>query len=111
MIKISQFIGSRGLSNLEQTLNKRRSLNNKTIPIVSKIIKEIKKDKNKALIKYEKRFSNNNKIKPTVLEINKAIKSLNPSIKKAIDFSFKRIFKYHSLQKIKNIYFKDKLVQ
>ena len=109
MIKISQFIGLRGLSNLEQILNKRRSLNNKTIPIVSKIIKEIKKDKNKALIKYEKRFSNNNKIKPSVLEINKAIKSLNPSIKKAIDFSFKRIFKYHSLQKIKNIYFKDKL--
>ena len=37
------------------------------------------------------------------------LKSLNPSIKKAIDFSCKRIFKYHSLQKIKNIYFKDKL--
>ena len=36
-------------------------------------------------------------------KIAKSIKSLNPKIKKAIDFAFNRIFKFHSKKKIKNI--------
>ena len=38
-----------------------------------------------------------------------AIKSLNPKIKKAIDFAYNRIFKYHSLKKPKILNIKIKL--
>ena len=42
MIKIEKFSGSRGLKRLENTLNKRRSSQNSNIPIVSKILKDIR---------------------------------------------------------------------
>ena len=73
-----------------------------------KILKDIKKNKNKAVIKYEKNLVKIIKLNHLKKEINKAIKSLNPKIKKAIDFAYNRIFKYHSLQKPKNINYKDK---
>ena len=109
MIKIEKFTGSRGLKRLEINLDKRRFFQNNNIPIVSKILKDIRVNKNKALIKYEKRFSNNNKIKPSKNEINSAVKSLSPKIKKAIDFAYNRIFKYHTFQKAKDISYTDKL--
>tara|TARA_Y100001970_G_scaffold54268_1_gene68784 strand:- start:781 stop:2046 length:1266 start_codon:yes stop_codon:yes gene_type:complete len=109
MIKIKKFKGQKGLNKLEQFLEKRRSSQMNIIPIVSKILKDIKKNKKKALLKYEKKFSNNSVIKPNKTEINKASKSLSPKIKKAIDFAYNRIFKYHSLQKLSNIFYKDKL--
>jgi len=79
---------------------------NKTI---SKILKDIKKNKNKSLLKYEKKFSKNSQIKPSIKQINKAIKSLDPKIKRAIDFAYKRILKFHSLQKTTDIFYKDNL--
>ena len=75
--------------------------------IVSKIIKDIKKNKLKALIKYEKKFSKNTKIKPTQREINQSIETLDSKVKNAIDFAYSRIFKFHSLQKVKNIKYVD----
>jgi len=75
--------------------------------IVSKIIKDIKKNKVKDLIKYEKKFSKNKKIIPSQKEINQSIKILDPKVKKAIDFAYSRIFKFHSLQKTKNLKFVD----
>ena len=109
MIKISKFIGPKGLSNLEKIIDKRRISQKVNVSIVSKILKDIKKNKNKSVIKYEKKFSKNNKIKPTQSEINQAIKSLDSKIKKAIDYAYSRIFKYHSLQKVKDIKYRDKL--
>ncbi len=109
MIKINKFTDTTGLTRLEKILDKRRSSQNNNISIVSKILKDIKINKNKAVIKYEKKFSNNNKIKPSPREINKEIRSLSPKIKKAINFAYNRIFKYHSLQKVNNISYKDKL--
>ena len=109
MIKINKFTTSKGLAKLEYILDKRRNYQNSTIPIVSTILKDVKKNKNKALIKYEKKFSKNSRIKPSRNEINQAIKSLDPNIKKAIDYAYNRIFKYHSLQKVKNINYRDKL--
>ena len=109
MIKINKFNGSKGLKRLDQILDKRRSSQNHKVNVVSKILKDIKKNKYKALIKYEKKFSNNNQIKPSRKEIIKSTRSLSPKIKKAIDFAYNRILKYHSLQKIKNILYKDKL--
>jgi len=109
MIKINKFANSRSISRLEKLLDKRRFIQKTNISIVSKILKDIRKNKNKALIKYEKKFTKNTRIKPTSREINKAIRSLNPEIKRAIDYAYSRIFKYHSLQKVKNINYRDKL--
>ena len=67
-----------------------------------------KKNKKKALIKYEKKYSKNTEIIISKKKINKAISSLSPKIKKSIDFAYKRIFNFHYKQKIKNIQYKDK---
>ncbi len=109
MIKILDCKNSNYLSKLKLILEKRRSGNKINTEIVVKIVNDIKKNKTKALLKYEKKFSNNTKIKPTKIEINKAIKSLDPKIKNAIDFAYSRILKFHSLQKINNIKYQDKL--
>jgi len=76
---------------------------------VSKIINDVKKNGDKALLKYEKRFNQNKKIKPSLKEIKRSIKSLNPKVRKAIDNAYSRIYKFHSLQKFKNISYTDKL--
>ena len=44
----------------------------------------------------------------SALKISKLIKSLNPKVKKAIDTAYNRIYKFHSLQKFKNISYTDK---
>ena len=76
---------------------------------VSKIINDVKKNGDKALLKYEKKFNQNRKLKPSLKEINNSIKSLDPNVKKAIDNAYSRIYKFHSLQKFKNISYTDKL--
>ncbi len=109
MIKILDCKNSNYLSRLKLILEKRRFRSKINTDIVVKILKDVKKNKKKALLKYERKFSQNNKIKPSKEEINKSIKSLNPKIKKAIDFAYSRILKFHSLQKINNIKYTDKL--
>ena len=56
-----------------------------------------------------KRFNKNSVITPSVKQINKTIQSLDPKVKKAIDLAYDRIYKFHSLQKFKNISYTDKL--
>jgi len=97
------------LDNLTKFLDIRRSSKKPENIIISKILSDIKKNKNKALKKYEKKFSKNSQIKPSIKEINNAIKFLDPKIKKAIDFALKRIFNFHIKQKNKNILYKDSL--
>ncbi len=108
MIKIIR--GSNYIKKLNTFLEKRRKVESKDKILVKNILKDIKKNKLKALIKYEKKFSKNKIIKPSKKQINKAIKKLDPKVKKAIDFAFNRIFKFHSeqIKNLKNIYYKDK---
>ena len=80
-------------------------LNNVT---VSKIIKDVKKNGDNALLKYEKKFNQNRIIKPSLKKISKAISKLDIKVKRAIDLAYKRIYKFHSLQKFKNISYVDK---
>ena len=75
---------------------------------VSKIINDVKNNGDKALIRYEKKFNKNNRIIPSPKQIKRLIKSLDPEVKKAIDIAYKRIYKFHSLQKFKNISYTDK---
>jgi len=107
MIKIINCNNKNYNNKLKLFLDRRRSGKTIDTSIVSKIIKDIKKNKLKALIKYEKKFGKNLKIKPTQREIKKSIKTLDPKVKKAIDFAYSRIFKFHSLQKAKNIKYVD----
>ena len=76
---------------------------------VTKIIKDIKKNGDKALLKYEKRFNKNNIIIPNSKQISKSIASLDKKVKLAVDIAYNRIYKFHSLQKFKNISYIDKL--
>ena len=87
----------------------RRSRKSIDTSIVSRILNNIKKNKLKAVIKYEKRFSKNSKITTSKNEINEAIKLLDPTVKKAINFAFQRILKFHTAQKTKDIFYKDNL--
>mgnify|MGYP001322198680 FL=1 len=93
---------------LENLLNKRKNKIKSNSVSVANIIKDVKKNGDKALLKYERRFNKNNIIVPSVKQINKSIKSLDKKVKKAIDDAYNRIYKFHSLQKFKNISYKDK---
>jgi len=75
---------------------------------VTNIIKNVKKNGDKALLKYEKKFNKNSVIKPSSNQIQKSIQSLNSIVKKSIDTAYNRIYKFHSLQKFKNISYTDK---
>ena len=109
MIKIINCNKKNYLNNLTKFLDLRRSGKKNENKKISKILKDIKNNKNKSLLKYEKKFSKNSQIKPSIKQINKAIKSLDPKIKRAIDFAYKRILKFHSLQKTTDIFYKDNL--
>jgi len=75
---------------------------------VTNIIKDVKKNGDKALLKYEMRFNKNKIIIPSSKQIKKTIMSLDEKVKKAIDLAYNRIYKFHSFQKFKNISFIDK---
>ena len=93
---------------LDNFLLQRKSKVNSNLISVSSIIKEVKKNGDRALLKYEKKFNDNNKIINNYNETLKSIRSLDQKVKKAIDLAYNRIFKFHSLQKFKNISYVDK---
>ncbi|WP_075502056.1 histidinol dehydrogenase [Candidatus Pelagibacter communis] len=93
---------------LDLLLSKRKNKIQSNSVSVIKIIKDVKKNGDKALLKYEKKFNKNSIIVPTLKKISKSIKSLDKKVKKAIDVAFDRIYKFHSLQKIKDISYIDR---
>jgi len=107
MIKILNSKNKRFDFILDKLLGKRKNkVQIETVSVV-KILKDVKKNGDKAVIKYEKKFNNNKTIKPNPKQINKLIKGLDKKVKKAIDLAYKRIYKFHSLQKFKNISYID----
>ena len=93
---------------LENLLLQRKKKIQSNSVSVTNIIKDVKKNGDKALLKYEKRFNQNNIIIPSSKQIKKSINSLDKKVKKAIDTAYNRIYKFHSLQKFKNISYTDK---
>ena len=93
---------------LESLLNQRRAKLKSSSVSVSNIIKDVRKNGDKALLKYEKKFNKNNVIVPTSKQINNSIKFLDKKVKQAIDAAYNRIYKFHSLQKFKNISYTDR---
>ena len=109
MIKVFNFKKSNYTKKLALFLRKRTLGNNKEQKLVKSILSDIKKNGSKAVLKYEKKYSKNSQIKPSIKKINSSIKSLDWKVKDAIDYAYKRIYKFHSAQKIKNISYKDSL--
>ena len=109
MIKFIDCKDKSYLSRVNKILSKRRNAENQDIKIVKKILNDVRKNELKALKKYEIRFSGNSEIRISNEKLKKSIKKLNPKVKKAIDFSYKRISNFHYRQKkdLKNIYYKD----
>ena len=94
--------------NLDKILTKRKSKILSSSVSVSNIIKDVKKNGDKSLLKYEKKFNKSSIIIPTSKQISKLIKSLDSKVKQAIDIAYNRIYKFHSLQRFKNISYTDK---
>jgi histidinol dehydrogenase len=109
MIKILDSKKNNFSSSLGNLLLKRKNKIKFKSNIVIKIIRDIKKNGDKALLKYEKKFGKNSIIFLKPKEIQKQIKNLDKKVKKSIDLAYSRIFKFHSKQKVKNIFYKDKL--
>jgi len=109
MIKIIESKNKNFKATLDKMLSKRRSKIQLNSISVTKIIKDVKKNGDKAVLKYEKKFNKNSIIIPNSKKITKTIKLLDSKVKKAIDLAFNRIYKFHSLQKFKNISYVDKL--
>ena len=88
-------------------MQRKRKIQSSSVSVTN-IIKDVKKNGDKALLKYEKKFNKNSIIEPSSNQIQKSIKSLNSIVKKSIDTAYNRIYKFHSLQKFKNISYTDK---
>ena len=94
---------------LDRLLSKRRSKIQFSSNSVKGIIDDVKKNGDRAILKYERKFNNSNIIIPNPKQISKSISSLEKKVKKAIDLAYTRIYKFHALQKVKNITYIDKL--
>ncbi len=112
MIKVFKYNNKNSLKALELFLNKRKSFQKNQTSIVSKIIKDVKKNGDIAVINYERKFSKiktrSNRLFFLSKEINKISKKTNIKIKKAIDLAYGRIKKFHSKQKFSSFTFKDR---
>jgi len=97
---------------LEVFLNKRKFNQKNIASSVYKIIRDVKRNGDKAVLNYEKKYSNvktkSNKVFFSNKEINQIAKKIDIKIKKAIDLAFTRIKKFHLKQKVSNFKFKDK---
>ena len=112
MLKILNYNNRNSLKTLEMLLDKRKSIQKNQTSEVSKIIKNVKKNGDKAVLNYEKKFSKIKKKTKKLFfsnkEINTLLKRTDKELKKAIDLAFNRIKLFHSKQKFLSFKFKDK---
>ena len=83
------------------------------INLVRKILRDIRRNRDISLIKYEKKFSGIKKINKRSLqfsnqEIKNILKGLSKKTKKDIDLAYNRILNFHKNQKFKKFKIKDK---
>ena len=113
MLKLIRANQKNFLRKLDIILQKRKLQNPKVDETVKNIIQDIKRNKDIALIKYEKKYSkfkhiSLKNIKFSISERKKIIKKLDKKTKDSIDLAFNRIFNFHKKQKLSNYSFKDK---
>ncbi len=94
-------------------LNSSINTNSNASFTVKKIIQDIKKNKDVALLKYVKKFENKKANLKSIIIPKKTLKdaynSLSNESKKSLKLAYKRIFYYHSKQKKTSYSFKDQL--
>ena len=112
MLKVLKYKKKRSSQTLEAFLNKRRFIQKSQTSAVNIIIQNVKKNGDKAVLNYEKKFSKiktkSVKVLFTNKEINNISKKTDKKIKQAIDIAYNRIKKFHSKQKFLSFKFKDK---
>ena len=105
---------NKGFDNqLSYYLELRKNSSNSKASAVKRILRDVRKNKDISLIKYEKKFSgikklNKKNLSFSNLEIKKSIKLLNNKTKKDIDLAYNRILNFHKNQKIKTFSVTDK---
>ena len=114
MLKLINSNQKNFLVKLDILLQKRKLQDPKIDLKTKKIIEDIKKNKDIALIRYEKKYSklkniSLNKIKFSISERKKIIKKLDKKTKTSIDLAFSRIFNFHKRQRLSSYSFRDKL--
>jgi len=112
MLKTLNYNNQNSLKTLELFLDKRKSIQKNQTLVVSKIIKNVKKNGDRAVLNYEKKFSKikkkTKKLSFSNKEINIFLRRTDKELKKAIDLAYNRIKKFHSKQKFLSYKFKDK---
>ncbi len=112
MMKVFKLNNKNSLKALKIFLDRRKSIQKSQTYIVSKIIQNVKKNGDKSVINYEKKFSKiktkSNKLFFSKKEIDKISKKTDIKIKKSIDLAYSRIKTFHSKQKFSSFTFKDK---
>ena len=112
MLKFLNCNKKNSLNNLEFILNKRKFNQKNKTSVVKKIIFDVKKNGDTAVIRYEKKFSKIKKSSVKIFfskkEINKIAKKTKKKIKQSINLAFNRIKKFHSKQKFQSFNLTDK---
>tara|TARA_B100002051_G_C16707077_1_gene624406 strand:- start:225 stop:1523 length:1299 start_codon:yes stop_codon:yes gene_type:complete len=112
MLKILKYNKNSSSRDLLNFLGKRISIQKTKTSAVTRIIKNVKRNGDSAILKYEKRFSKiktkSNRILFSKKEINRISKKTDKKIKRAIDLAFNRIKKFHSQQKFSSFNLRDK---
>ena len=112
MLKFLNFNQKNSLKKLESILNIRKTRQQNQSAIVKKILYNVKKNGDKAVIMYEKKFSNiknkSEKLQFSKNEINSILKTIDKKLKKSIDTAFTRIKYFHSKQTYSAFKYRDK---
>ena len=82
--------------NLDILLQKRKNKIRFNSLSVSSIIRDVKKNGDKAVLKYEKRFNKNTIIAPSYKKISETISTLDKKVKRAIDLAYNSCLLYTS---------------
>ena len=112
MLKFININKKNSLKKLEVILRSRKLQQQSKSSDVKKILLNVKKQGDKAVIKYEKKFfkkkNNLKNIKFSNKEISKISKKIDKKLKNSIDVAFERIKKFHSKQRYSSFKYKDK---
>tara|TARA_B100000586_G_scaffold102216_1_gene73148 strand:- start:270 stop:1568 length:1299 start_codon:yes stop_codon:yes gene_type:complete len=113
MIKVLNTKSKKFSNQLGYYLNLRRNNSSSKLGIVKKIINDVRKKKDKSVIKYEKKFSGFKKLNKKNIffsnsEIKKSIKDVDTKTKTSIDIAYNRILSFHKNQKFKEFKIQDK---
>ena len=113
MLKLINSNQKNFLAKLNIILQKRKLKDFKIDSKVKNIIQDVKKNRDFALIKYEKKYSNIKNIslkniKFSISEKQKIIKKLDKKTKNSIDLAFNRILNFHKKQKLSSYSFTDR---